>query len=149
MDLAKKPERTVMRIASSIIPITGPSTGRSVLTHAKLALSALLALALYAPSAQASEMGRLFFTPEQRTQLNYSYQGATATPGTSGGGVILSGIVQKHGGKRTAWINGISQEAGKSDDRSPESMPITLPGQSKPVRVKVGQRVLEPAASGK
>src|SRR5512145_1927697 len=109
MDLAKKPERTVMTTVSGIIPITGSSTGHSVLTHAKLALPALLALALFAASAQAGEMGRLFFTPEQRTQLNYSYQGTTAKPGASGSGVILSGIVQKHGGKRTAWINGISQ----------------------------------------
>ncbi|HEY0666161.1 MAG TPA: hypothetical protein VGD24_08855, partial [Gallionella sp.] len=81
--------------------------------------------------------------------LNYSYQRA-APPDSGNGGVILSGIVQKHGGKRTAWINGVPQPAGKSDERSPESMPLTLPGQSRPVKVKVGQRVLqEPSDSGK
>ena len=69
-------------------------------------------------------------------------------PDNSGHGMILNGIVQKHGGKRTAWINGVPQTAGNSDEKTPESMPVTLPGQSKPTKVKVGQRIqLSPSAS--
>jgi hypothetical protein len=50
--------------------------------------------------------------------------------------------VQKHGGERTVWINGVPQLAGKSDERAPESVPVSIPGQSQPVKVKVGQKVL-------
>jgi len=48
--------------------------------------------------------------------------------------------VQKHGGKRTAWINGVPQQAGSSDEKAPESMPVTVPGRTKPIKIKVGQR---------
>ena len=41
---------------------------------------------------------------------------------------MLNGIVQKHGGKRTVWINGVPQQAGSSNDRTPESQTVQLPG---------------------
>ncbi len=98
--------------------------------------------------AHAEELGRLFFTPAQRAQLDYSYAREARPDNNDRGGLILNGIVQKHGGKRTAWINGVPQEAGSSDDKTPESLPVTVPGQSKPVKIKVGQRVLlSPSAS--
>lgn len=102
---------------------------------------------LAANTASAKELGRLFFTPEQRAQLDYRYA-REMRPDNSGHGMILNGIVQRHGGKRTAWINGVPQTAGNSDEKAPESMPVTLPGQTKPVKVKVGQRIqLNPSAS--
>jgi len=94
----------------------------------------------------AEPLGRLFFTPEQRAQLEYSkLQGNDS--GSSGRVLTVNGIVQKHGGKRTAWINGVPQEAGNSDERAPDSLPVAVPGISKPVKVKVGQRVLLNPAS--
>jgi hypothetical protein len=91
--------------------------------------------------ASAEELGRLFYTPEQRAQLDYNYaQGADSTNNSST--LMLNGIVQKHGGKRTAWINGVPQPAGASDEKTPESLSVPLPGQSKSVKLKVGQRVL-------
>lgn len=92
----------------------------------------------------AEPLGRVFFTPEQRTQLDYS----KFQENDAGGNVLtVNGIVQRHGGKRTAWINGVPQQAGNSDARAPESLPVSAPGLSKPVKVKVGQRVLvNPAA---
>jgi len=108
----------------------------------------LFILGLSSMPASAEDMGRLFFTPEQRAQLDYNYA-REFSPDSSNNGVILSGIVQKHGGKRTAWINGVAQQAGKSDERSPESMPVTIPGQSKPIKIKVGQKVIvTPTTSG-
>lgn len=102
----------------------------------------LLAMALTAsPFCLSAELGRLFFTPELRKQLDYSYQ-SEATPESNNGGVLLNGIVQKHGGKRIAWINGVAQEVGQSDERSPESLPVVVPGKSRPVKIKVGQKVL-------
>jgi hypothetical protein len=90
--------------------------------------------------ANAEELGRLFFTPEQRKQLDYNYaQGATSD--NVGNALTLNGIVQKHGGKRTAWINGVPQEVGR-DEQSPESVPVQLPGRNRSIKLKVGQRVL-------
>jgi hypothetical protein len=89
----------------------------------------------------AEELGRLFFTPEQRAQLDYSYA-REATSDNNDHALMLNGIVQKHGGKRTVWINGVPQQAGSSDEKAPESLSVSLPGQNKSVKLKVGQRVL-------
>jgi hypothetical protein len=94
-----------------------------------------------APLTQAEGLGRLFFTPEQRAQLEYDKVQNTA-PGDSRRVLSVSGIVQKHGGDRTVWINGMPQVAGKSDDQSPESVPVAVPGQQQPVKIKVGQKIL-------
>ena len=101
----------------------------------------LISLLALVPGASADELGRLFFTPEQRARLDFDVAHMAQPDANSGNGLILNGIVQKNGGKRTAWINGVSQPAGQSDSRSPDSMTMTLPGQSGPVRVKVGQKV--------
>ena len=102
-----------------------------------------LFIALHAGTASsgADELGRLFFTPEQRTQLEYHRQQKNGSAG-SGHALTVNGIVQKNGGNRTVWINGVPQAAGKSNERMPESLPVALPGQAQPVKVKVGQKVL-------
>jgi hypothetical protein len=105
----------------------------------KTALTGLLLTT--ATGINAEYLGRLFFTPEQRAQLEYSQQQDGSTPGGARS-LTVNGIVQKHGGERTVWINGVPQLAGKSDERAPESVPVTVPGQAQPVEVKVGQKVL-------
>ena len=112
---------------------------------------ALCALALTAPMpAGAEELGRLFFTPEQRAQLAYDYARAARPDSDNHSTLSVTGIVQKHGGERTVWINGVPKLAGKSDERSPESTPVTIPGQSKQIKIKVGQKVfINPAAPEK
>ena len=92
-------------------------------------------------AANAEELGRLFFTPEQRAQLDYSHARESLSDNNDGA-LTLNGIVQKHGGKRTAWINGVPQQAGSSDEKTPESLSVPVPGQNKSVKLKVGQRVL-------
>lgn len=94
-----------------------------------------------ATAVDAAELGRLFFTPEQRMQLESGQPQGDGTPG-SNHSLTVNGIVQKKGGPRTVWINGVPQPAGKSDEDSPESVPVAVPGQSQPVKVKVGQKVL-------
>lgn len=108
----------------------------------------LCAFALTATTlASAAEMGRLFFTPQQRSQLDYDYAREVRPDKDSSRTLSVTGIVQKHGGERTIWLNGVPKLAGKSDERSPESASIVIPGQSKQTRVKVGQKVLiNPAA---
>jgi hypothetical protein len=92
-------------------------------------------------SSWADELGRLFFTPEQRAQLEYRKQQENDSA-ASGRSLTVNGIVQKNGGNRTVWINGVPQAAGNSNERTPESLPVTVPGQATPVKVKVGQKVL-------
>ncbi|HYR06032.1 MAG TPA: hypothetical protein VEP71_05050 [Gallionella sp.] len=102
----------------------------------------MVCLALIAAAgASAEELGRLFFTPEQRAQLDSGQQPGNDKPG-SAHSLTVNGVVQKHGGQRTIWINGVPQSAGKSDERAPESVPIAIPGRSQQVKVKVGQKVL-------
>jgi hypothetical protein len=102
----------------------------------------LCAFALTASAlTNAEELGRLFFTPEQRTQLDYSYARESRSDNNDRT-LMLNGIVQKHGGKRTVWINGVPQQAGSSDDKTPESQSVQVPGTAGTVKLKVGQRVL-------
>ncbi|MDP2142510.1 MAG: hypothetical protein Q8J80_00110 [Gallionella sp.] len=100
----------------------------------------MLALTTSAP-AVAEKLGRLFYTPEQRAQLD-SEHARDAAPADSPNVMSIDGIVQRHGGERTVWINGVPQVAGRSDDRAPESVPVAIPGQSQPVKIKVGQKVI-------
>lgn len=97
------------------------------------------------PAAQADTLGRLFFTPQQRTQLET--QQATGKSVESGSDskpnyIIVNGVIQKQGGKRIVWINGTQQPAEKSNEKTPGSVPVTVPGKSQPVQVKVGQRLI-------
>ncbi len=107
----------------------------------------ILLVSLTLPTAQASNLGlgRLFFTPEQRTQFDHPpAPKASADSGRESVLTVLTvnGIVQKHSGARTVWINGVAQAAGNSDERSPEALPVTVPGKSQPVKVKVGEKLL-------
>lgn len=105
----------------------------------------LCAFGLIAATLSSAEpLGRLFFTPEQRAQLEHSKPQSSSSTGS---GMTVNGIVQKHGGKRTVWINGVPRQAGNSDELAPDSLPVAVPGLTKPVKVKVGQKVrINPAS---
>jgi len=103
---------------------------------------AILASFLLLPCAHAADFGRLFFTPEQRAQLDYDYTRNVTAEGNSGSVVMVNGIVQRRGGGRIVWINDMAQPAGKSDERHPTSVTVSVPGKSKPVEMKVGQKLL-------
>jgi len=119
----------------------------------------LIYLIQFGPAAQADELGRLFFTPAQRAQLEQRrYQPSTSTThadseehtdeSTDDRILTVNGIVQKTGGKRTVWINGSAQKMGYDNGSSPESIIVTLPDQTKAVKLKVGQRIkLAPPAN--
>lgn len=110
----------------------------------------LCILALTAASlTSAEDLGRLFFTPEQRAQLDIE-DARRIDPAENPNSLSVNGIVQRHGGDRIVWINGVPQVAGKSDEQAPASVPVAVPGQSQPVKVKVGQRIiLNPAPAEK
>lgn len=115
----------------------------------RVTLAGLLLTAVAA--ANAEPLGRLFFTPQQRALLEHGQHLDMEKPKKDQpeddkpeiiDSLTVDGIVQKHGGERTVWINGVPQITGRSDERAPESVSVAIPGQSQPVRIKVGQKVL-------
>ena len=99
--------------------------------------------ACHSELTNASELGRLFNTPQQRLQLE-SQQAGTASEeggGARSNSIIVNGVIQKDGGKRIVWINGAQQAATSGNEKAPSTVPITVPGKSQPVQLKVGQRL--------
>ena len=78
------------------------------------ALTALLAGLLgatFATNAGAQELGRLFFTPEQRAALDARRKARVpdkpaATPQVESPVTRVDGAVQRAGGRSTVWVNG-------------------------------------------
>jgi hypothetical protein len=97
-------------------------------------------------AAQAGELGRLFNSPQQRKQLELQESGNN-NGGTKEGvvrrnSITVNGIVQKKGGNRTVWVNGVEQEAGPADGKNPSAASVNVPGKDRPVQMKVGERLL-------
>ena len=103
---------------------------------------------LLLPAAQANEIRRLFYTPQQRQQLDSGTAVNNSSPeGERRNYIIVNGVVQKHGGNRTVWINGAAQATEPGNDRNPTTAPVAVPGKPQPVQLKVGQKLLlEPPA---
>jgi hypothetical protein len=104
-------------------------------------LAFLLLTCLTLPAANAGQLGRLFFTPEQRAQLDYAHARDAVAEGDTSAILTVNGIVQKNGGARTVWVNGVAQSAD-SGERTTGSQTVTIPGKSRPVRLKVGDKIL-------
>ncbi len=96
----------------------------------------------FSSTAIAETQGRLFFTPQQRTQLDYEYARNTPSDGNSSPVLTVNGIVQKHGGPRTVWINGVAQSATNTSERNPTTQTVVIPGKSLPIKLKVGEKIL-------
>lgn len=101
----------------------------------------LLALTASA-TAQAAELGRLFFSQDERAQLERQHVLSADEAGNDSRSLIVNGMIQRDGGKRIVWINGEQQPETPADTRTPASVPVILPGKSNPVKVKVGQRLM-------
>jgi hypothetical protein len=112
------------------------------------AAALLILFLVLAPCAQAQELGRLFFTPQQRADLDARRKArvpdkpaaaAVASPVTR-----LDGYVKRSGGPSTVWINGESVTEGSPDapriDRGPSgSVSIGVGEGSGRVRMKPGE----------
>jgi hypothetical protein len=93
--------------------------------------------------AQADELGRLFFSKEERKQLDQHQtlrvagkDGASEQPHS----IVVNGIIQRSDGSRTAWINGKAQQ--NAPGKNLTTVPVTAPGKSESTEVKVGQRLI-------
>jgi len=97
--------------------------------------------AIFTGMANAAELGRLFFTPQERAQLERQGALKSVQPAARIDTLTVNGMIQKSGGKRIYWINGEQQDAVASSGQAPASVRVTVPGKPQPVEVKVGQRV--------
>ncbi len=83
-------------------------------------LACLLVALLGAPPAAAQELGRLFFTPEQRAALDARRKARVpdkpaAAPQAESPVTRINGAVRRSGGKSTVWVNGEAIQEGASD----------------------------------
>jgi uncharacterized protein YfaP (DUF2135 family) len=120
---------------------------------AACAARALAALALAcATSAQGQELGRLFFTPEQRAALDARRKARVpdkpaAAPVAESPVTRINGAVQRSGGKSTVWVNGetIPEDAqtggARVAPRGSNSARVSIPAGEGPQRydLRVGE----------
>lgn len=100
--------------------------------------------------AAAEPLGRLFFTPERRAALERQRQLniQETQAAIEGATLTVSGIVQRSGGKNTAWINGApvdERNAGSGVsvqiDRTTPGKTIVVAGEEAPATLKVGEAI--------
>lgn len=102
----------------------------------------LLALSLIVPCADAQELGRLFFTPEQRAALDARRRARVpdkpaAAPAVLSPTTRLDGFVRRSGGPPTVWVNGVPTEDSAPGSDARVAVPVGESGAR--VRLKPGQ----------
>jgi hypothetical protein len=102
----------------------------------------LLAGMLLAPCAQAQEIGRLFFTPEQRAALDARRRARVpdrpaAAPIVVSPTTRLDGYVRRSQGPSTVWVNGTTVDEASPGSDARVSVPLGDGGAR--VRLKPGE----------
>lgn len=90
-------------------------------------------------SVQAEELGRLFFTPTERMQLERQHALKSGNDNNDQSVISVNGVIKRSDGSRIVWINGKAQKLNASGNS--DKIPVTVPGKKKPVEVKVGERI--------
>ena len=164
LDYAKKQERKIVNTDNSLdqkSPVGASLLAKGIREQARSyrgqpgntqwGFELILILLFTTTSVHAEGLGRLFFTPAQRNQLDhhiYRPRPVVTSADTPADmpdnqlSLTVNGIVQRNGGKRTAWINGTERAVGPGDESTPASVMVNIPDQNKMVRLKVGQRIL-------
>ncbi|HET7764796.1 MAG TPA: hypothetical protein VFK92_06870 [Burkholderiales bacterium] len=120
-------------------------------------LAGALILGASSPAAAAEALGRLFFTPQQRQDLDRRRQAnIQESAATANSSLTVNGQVSRTRGKNTVWINGVPQENTR---RPPDPARVALPGgegEASSVNIKIGQtldrargKVKDPIEDGK
>jgi hypothetical protein len=103
--------------------------------------STLLLCLAPAAAATAQELGRLFFTPQQRQDLDRrraTNRAEEEAPQIKEGPLTLEGHVQRSGGKAVTWVNGVPQYDSRAS-RDPARVTV-IPNAGEPgVSLKIGQ----------
>ena len=119
-------------------------------------LRSLLVLAATLPcwaTHSAEPLGRLFFTPSQRTALDAGKQiskprSVRAVAPRGPPAVTLNGVVTRSDGESAVWINGhesgsktVSGVSASTSATDPTSAQLRVVGARKSVRLRVGQQL--------
>lgn len=82
-------------------------------------LATALLLGASLPAQGEEDLGRLFYTPEQRQLLDWqaSHPGTDLAPALGAPTLVLNGLVQRSRGPQTLWLNG---------------QPLSAPGRAAP-----------------
>lgn len=108
---------------------------------------ALSLAALGPPPGFAAEIGRLFFTPEERAALERQRQsGKLERRQPQPGSVRVSGVVSRSSGRNTVWLNDVPvrADAGSSGagvtvrSTAPDTVELRAPSGA-PAHLKAGQ----------
>jgi hypothetical protein len=105
---------------------------------AVVSLGLAASIALPAPVVADDDLGRLFFTPQERRELDrrrandLAGEDAPAVESL----VTVNGRVTRSSGRTTTWINGVAHEDA---DRSGDPARVTVERGGTRVPVKVGQ----------
>ena len=93
-------------------------------------LALALALSAGLPNAAEEPLGRLFFTAEQRQQLDRKRQMNTLEQKEVSGEprLTIDGVVLRSSGRRTTWINGIAHDEWQSGSQVTVRPQATDPG---------------------
>lgn len=102
-------------------------------------LSGVLLLGLAQAARAADTLGRLFFTPQQRQDLDRRRQAnVQESAATVNSTLTVNGQVSRSGGKSTVWINGVPQDTRRPGDPARAVLPAGE-GNTSSVDVKIGQ----------
>ena len=127
-----------------------------------------LSLSVYMPMVLADDLGRLFFTPEERMELDKMRKQSNepkpiqdivldidtkpepepeqAAPDI--GSITVNGLVYRKGGRSTAWVNNANSYEGDlanryiridTDNIKPEDVEIIIPASDRKLKLKVGE----------
>jgi hypothetical protein len=105
----------------------------------------LSAALLFAGPAAAQELGRLFFTPEQRAALDARRKARVpdkpaAVQQAESPVTRINGAVQRSGGKSTVWVNGEAVPEGSQPDNAQAAPRGANPGRVRLPSGEGGQR---------
>ena len=118
-----------------------PTGNRARVFMRPLISFALMLSCLSAPAAAAEELGRLFFTPQQRQDLDRrrtTNRAEEEAPQIKEGPLTLEGHVRRSSGKTATWINGAPQY--DSDGGRDPARATVVPNPGEPgVSLKVGE----------
>jgi len=99
----------------------------------------IVAVGAPVPAAADENLGRLFFTPQQRQDLDRRRQANIQDSATSADNrVTVNGQVSRSLGKTTVWINGVPQENTRKP-RDPAQVTLPAGEGGAPVSLKIGQ----------
>ncbi|GAB4128455.1 MAG: hypothetical protein Fur0040_11400 [Sideroxydans sp.] len=115
--------------------------GRYATTMRALHVCALVMLIGWQVPVHAAELGRLFYTPQQRAELERQAALGANREDAPLNYLEVNGVIQKQGGNRIVWLNGKAQTPTRGV-RNPASIEVAVPGKPKRIEVKVGQKLI-------